>query len=135
MSAEVNEGQPAGRAPDLLALTAMAAGAIGSVSLTLYAGLRIGAPGVLLVLFSAWVAFPFALLAVAYLVPRRPALTQLALRRSILVAPVGSLGLYGIAALGATRPNTAVFVLVAPVSLFVVGFIVATIVFGPGKRQ
>ena len=136
MSSEPSEEEQVGRGMHVAALASLPAGAIGSVGLTLYAGLRIGAPRVLLVLFAGWVVFPFGVLAVGYLLSRRRSvLAKLALCRAILSASLGSLALYGIAALGAARPTTAVFVLVAPLSLLVVGFIVAMTVFGGGKGQ
>jgi hypothetical protein len=71
MASEASDGQRAGRFTEAVALTALAAGAAGSVGFTLYAGLRIGSPRLLLVLFAVWVVFPFAFLAVAYLASRR----------------------------------------------------------------
>ena len=46
-----------------VAQTANALGAAASVGLMTYAGLRVGAPAVLMVLFPAWVLSPFIALA------------------------------------------------------------------------
>ncbi len=136
MSSEASDGRRAGRFTDVVAVTALAAGAVGSVAFTLYAGLRVGSPRVLLVLFAGWVVLPFAILAVSYLVSRRRSVVaQLTLARSILVVSLASLALYAIAAMGSGRPKTAVFVLVAPMSLLLVGLAVpAAILAGRNRR-
>lgn len=127
---------PSARSTEVAVLTGLVVGAIGSFALTLHAGLRIGAPLLLLVLFGGWVVFPFVVLVVSYLLSRRRSpVARLALYRSSLLVSLGSLALYGIAALGPARPKTAVFVLVAPVSLMLVGVLVAAAVFAVRERQ
>jgi hypothetical protein len=108
------------------AVTALIAGAAGSVGLTFYAGLRVGSPPILLVLFSGWVLAPFAVFAVAYLLAGRwTVLSRQVFCASLPVASVAALMIYGAAAFGAARPRTAVFVVVAPLSVLLVGTAVA----------
>jgi hypothetical protein len=127
---------PADRSTEVALLAALGVGAAGSLAFTLYAGLRIGAPGVLLVLFAGWVVFPFVVLAGSYwLARRRSDLVRLALFRSSLLVSFGSLMLYGVAAFGPARPKTPVFVLVAPMSLLVAGVLVAAAVFAVRQRR
>jgi hypothetical protein len=135
MHAEKHDA-PSARSTEVAVLAALVVGAIGSFVFTVYAGLRIGAPRVLLVLFAGWVVFPFVVLAVSYLLSRRRSVVaRLALYRSSLVVSLGSVALYGIAALGPARPTTAVFVVAAPVSLLVVGMLVAAAVLGGRQRR
>ena len=88
----------------------------------LYAGKRVGAPSILMVLFTMWVLSPFVLLALAYLVSKRwTDLTHGTVYRMTPIISAASLAIYGTTAFGAPRPRTAIFVLVAPVScLFIV---------------
>jgi hypothetical protein len=97
-------------------------GAAGSAALMLNAGKRVGAPGILMVLFPLWVLSPFVLLAVVGVVSKRwTALTHATVYRMTPIISAASLAIYGATALGAPRPKTAIFVLVAPVScLFIV---------------
>jgi hypothetical protein len=108
-------------------MIALGAGATGSVGLMLYAGHRVGAPALLRGLFALWVVSPFLVLAAGYLVSRRwSVLTRATLYSVTLVVAVASLAIYGAAALGAPRPKTAVFVLVAPASWLLTAILVAT---------
>jgi hypothetical protein len=111
------------------ALTALAAGVVGSVGFTLYAGLRVGSPRLLLVLFAGWVVFPFLIFSAGYLLSKRgSAFIRLVYGGSVLAASLASLAAYGTAALGSGRPTTAVFVLVAPLSLLLVAVVVPVVV-------
>lgn len=112
-----------------------AAGALGSVALTLLAGLRIGAPVVLDALFAVWVGFPFVVLAAALRVSRRRAmLVHRLLSRLVLIVSLGSVAVYAVAAIIPARPVVPVFVLVAPVSLLLVGVAVAGTVLFRGRH-
>jgi hypothetical protein len=112
------------------AVTALWVGAVGSVSLLLYAGQRVGAPHFLLGLFAVWVVSPFAVLAVESRVSKRwSVLTQATLHGVTLVVTVLSLAIYGAVALGVQRPKTAVFVIVAPASWLLIAIAVATAAF------
>ena len=65
-----------------IALMSSGIGAAGSVALMLYAGERVGSPSLLIVLFTVWVVFPFALLGLAIVVSKRWAdLTRVTLYR------------------------------------------------------
>jgi hypothetical protein len=106
---------------------ALAAGAAGSVGFVLYAGLRVGAPRVLLGLFAMWVVSPFVIFAVGYVVSKRwPVLARATLYGVTPVVTVAALVIYGAVALGTPRPKTAVFVVVAPASCLLVAIVVAT---------
>ena len=99
------------------AAIAVAAGAAGSVGLVLHACRRIDSPRLLMGLFAIWVLSPFVILAVGYVLSRRwSVLTRATLYGVILVVTVASLAIYGVAALGPSRPKAAPFVLVPPVS-------------------
>jgi hypothetical protein len=103
--------------PRAVALGGAVAGAICAVGLTTYAGVRVGSPLVLRLLFAVWVCSPFAALltALTMSVSWRP-WTRAALHRvTLLIAAVSSLA-YLYFALGAARPATAAFVLIAPAS-------------------
>jgi hypothetical protein len=99
------------------ALIVALAGAVGSVSLTLYAGHRIHAPRLLLVLFAMWVISPFVALLLASAVSKRwSLLIRTTLYSLALVLTLASLAIYSIVAFGASRPKTAIFVVVPPIS-------------------
>jgi len=118
------------------AVAALAAGAVASVGFTLYAGLRVGSPRVLLVLFAGWVVFPFLVFTVGYSLSKRgSSFIRLLYCGAVLVAALTSLIVYGAAALGPGRPKTAVFVLVAPLSLLLVGIVVPVMVFVSRNRH
>lgn len=114
----------------MAAVIALWIGVAGSASLMLYACQRVGAPGLLRVLFVAWVIAPFVMLAVGHVVSRRWSdRTRATLSGATLVVTVASLASYGVAAFAASRPKTAVFVLVAPVSSLLTAMVVATAAF------
>jgi len=99
-------------------LVAGIVGAVGSVLLLLSSG---HPPVFLVVLFSGWVAFPFAALIVADLFSKRwHARTRAALHATTLVVAAASLLSYGraIAGMPAARP-TPWFVMVPPLSCLV----------------
>jgi hypothetical protein len=127
------EGRPEGRFFGLLrtaALIALGAGAAGSVGFMLYAGQRVGAPRLLLGLFTLWVVCPFVVLAVGYVVSKRwSVLTRATLYSVTPVVTVASLTMYGAVAFGDPRPKTAVFVIVGPASLLLTAIVVATAAF------
>jgi hypothetical protein len=96
---------------------AMAAGALLSVGLLLYAG-RSGTPPSLLVLMAGWVLSPFVLLAVALAVSKRwPAPARHALDRAVLLVAIGSVVIYGWeTASHIAGKRAAVWVLAPPIS-------------------
>ena len=92
-------------------------GAAGTAAFMLYAGKRVGAPGILMVLFTLWVVSPFALLALLHTVSKRWADVTRATAYGVTpIVSAVSLVIYGASALAASRPKTAIFVLVAPLS-------------------
>ena len=107
------------------ALIAVVAGAVGSVGLMLRAGHR-NPSRLLLVLFAFWVLSPFMALVFANMVSKRwSVLTRAALYTVMLVLTVGSLAVYGDAALGPARSKTAfVFVVVPPASWLLIAIVV-----------
>jgi hypothetical protein len=109
------------------AIAAMVVGAAGSVGLMVYAAERVHAPRILLAGFVLWVLSPFVLMALGHGLSRRwrwSIQTRSALYRVILAIAVASLIVYAVAALGATRPKTPPFVLVAPASWLVFAAVV-----------
>lgn len=101
-------------------------GAILAVGLTTYAGVRVGSPLVLRVLFAAWVFSPFAGLLIAWSVSVRwQTEVRAALHAVTLVVAGASAIAYAYFALGAARPTTAAFVAIAPLS-----WLVAMVVLG-----
>jgi hypothetical protein len=117
-------------------LSALVAGAAGSLGLTLYAGLRIGSPPVLLVLFGAWVVFPFVILSVGRLLSRRGSAFAMSVYGGAAAAASGlSVAAYAWAALRPGRPPTAMFVLVAPLSLLLVAVVVPVLIVAGRKRR
>jgi hypothetical protein len=106
------------------ALIAALAGAAGSVGLTLYAGHRVHAPRLLLVLFAMWVLSPFVALVLASVVSKRwPVLTRTTFDSLVLVLTVASLAIYSNVAFGTARPKTAIFVLVPPTSWLLIAIV------------
>ena len=84
----------------------------------------------LLGLFAVWVVSPFVVLALGYVVSKRwSLLTRATLYGVTPVVTVASLVIYGTVALGALRPKTAVFVIVAPASWLLIATVVATAAF------
>src|SRR3989442_5306476 len=112
------------------AAIAVAAGAAGSVGLLLHAGQRIDSPRLLMGLFAIWVLSPFVILVVGCLVSKRwSVLTRATLYGVMLVVTVASLAIYGVVALGPSRPKAAAFVLVPPVSCLLMAIAVPTAAF------
>jgi hypothetical protein len=103
--------------PQAVALGGAVVGAICAVGLTTYAGVRVGSPLVLRLLFAVWVCSPFAALLTALAMSGswRPS-TRAALQTVTLLIAAGSSLAYLYFALGAARPATAAFVLIAPAS-------------------
>ena len=106
---------PAGSVRDLrvIGVTLLILGAAASLAFMLYAGHRVHAPSSLLVLFAGWVLAPFALLAMGAASARW---SMSAMYMQMIGLAVLSVPIYGMTALGARRPITAVFVLVPPAS-------------------
>jgi hypothetical protein len=105
-------------------------GAAGSATFMLYASKRVGAPSILMVLFTIWVVSPFMLLALAYVVSKRwAALTRATVYTVTAIISAASLTIYGAAALGASRPQTAIFVMVAPLSWLLIVIAITTAAF------
>jgi hypothetical protein len=101
------------------ALAAMVGGAAGSVAWMVYASARVHAPRLLVAAFILWVLSPFGLMAAGHALSRRwrwSIQARAALDRWIIAIAVASLIVYGVAALGASRPKTPPFVLVPPAS-------------------
>ncbi len=119
------------------ALRILAAAAIGSGGLMVYAAERVRAPRVLLLGFTLWVLSPFALLALAEVLSKRwhwSVKTRRTLYGVMLVVAAASVIIYGVFALGGDRPKTAPFVLVAPASCLLVVLVIATTAFASRKR-
>ncbi len=100
-----------------VALGGAVVGAICAVGLTTYAGARVGSPLVLRLLFGVWVCSPFAALLTGRAMSQswRPSM-RAALNTVTLLVAAGSSLAYIYFALGAARPATAAFVLIAPAS-------------------
>ncbi len=109
------------------AVIAMLAGAIGSVSLMLYAG-RHNPSRLLLFLFALWVLSPFVLLALAKAFSNRwSVLTHATLHVVTLVLTLGSLVIYGYAAFGPPSARPApFFVIVPPASWLTIALAIPT---------
>src|SRR5579864_1086955 len=97
-----------------VAMIAAAAGAVGSVALTLYVG-RHNPSRILLSLFVIGVLSPFVALVCASAVSKRwPVLTRTTLYSLMLVLTLGSLAIYGDVAFGPARATPAFAFLVVP---------------------
>jgi hypothetical protein len=85
--------------------------------LTTYAGVRVGSPAVLRLLFAVWVFSPFAAIMTGLAISEswRPPM-RVALYAVTLVTAAGSSLAYAYFALGYARPATAAFVLIPPAS-------------------
>jgi peptidoglycan/LPS O-acetylase OafA/YrhL len=121
-----------------IALLALSGGAVGSAGLMYHAAHRVQAPRLLLAIFTLWVLSPFGLLALADKLSRRwgwSCLTRRTLYVVILVIAVVSLIIYGVAALGDSRPKTPPFVLLAPASCLVAAVAVATAALRSRRRS
>jgi len=120
------------------ALIAVLAGAAGSLGLMLHAGRR-NDSRLLLVLFTIWVLSPFVALVLADVVSNRwSVLTRATLHGVMLVLTLGSLAIYGDAALGPPRAKTAfVFVVVPPASwlLIAIAVPIAALISGRLSRR
>lgn len=105
-------------------LIAVAAGAVGSAGLTLYAG-RHNPSRILMGFFVLWVLSPFAALVLANVVSRRWTVpTRAALYIVMLVLTLGTLATYGRVALGPPRAQTAfAFVVVPPASWLLIAIV------------
>lgn len=140
-TSRASRGRPDGGILGLLravALIAVVAGAVGSVSLMLRAGQR--TPRLLLVLFTIWVLSPFVALAWANVVSKRwSVLTRATLCSVTLVLTLGSLAIYGNVVGVAPRgsANAFVFVVVPPGSwvLMTVVVPIAALVSGRLSRR
>ena len=117
---------------------ATVAGAAGSVAAMLLVGFRNGAtiPTLLLMLFTGWVLSPFlALLAADRVSSRWAAPIRTTLHRLMLLLPLGSLLIYGYAALSTPRPKPASTFLLVPLVSWLVMAITLTIArSSPGSR-
>ena len=105
-------------------------GAICAVALTTYAGMRVGSPLILRLLFAVWVFSPFAGLLTVYAISAswRPSM-RVALHTVTLVTAAGSSLAYAYFALAMARPATAAFVLIPPVSWLFVAVALGTVAF------
>jgi predicted neutral ceramidase superfamily lipid hydrolase len=96
-------------------------GGISAVGLMVYAGMRVGAPAALMLLFPLWVVAPFVAFSLGCLLSGR---WSVAVRRipylATITVVVCSLVVYAFFALGAARPPAAPFVLTPPVSVVLV---------------
>jgi hypothetical protein len=117
-----------------MARIAVVAGAGGSAGLTLYAG-RHNASRLLIVLFTLWVLSPFMALAWANMVSKGwPVVTRAALYGLMLALPLGSLAIYGDAALGPPRPKPAFVFLVVPMaSALLIAIVIPVAAFLSGR--
>lgn len=108
-----------------IALITLAVGATGSLVFMFRAGQH--TPRLLLVLFTIWVLFPFAVLIWANTVSRRwSALTRITLYCVTLIVALGSLATYGewVDVKPSGSANAFLFVAVPPVSLILMTIVV-----------
>jgi hypothetical protein len=118
------------------ALIAALTGAVGSVGLMLHAGRH--SPGRIgLAVIALWVLSPFIVFVLADVVLKSwSVLTRTTLYSVMLVVTVGSLAIYGDAALGPPRAQTAfVFVVVPPTSWLFIAIAVATAALLSGRQS
>jgi hypothetical protein len=98
------------------ALIAVLAGAVGSFGLMLHAGSRQRSL-ILIGLFTVWELSPFVALVWAHVVSKHwSVLTRATLYSVMLILALGSLAIYGEAALGPPRPKPAFVFLVVPLA-------------------
>lgn len=118
-----------------VALRALLAGAVGSVSLTLYASRN--APRLLIVIFALWVLSPFGVLALADAASARwPTFTRAALYGLMLALTVGSLAIYGADVLRPPKAQAAfVLVIVPPASWLIIVTVLAIAAFRSARRS
>jgi len=96
---------------------AVAAGALVSAALVLYATRHVGAPLLLQVLFAGWVVAPFGLLFVGLArAPRWPASVSATMTTVSVIVAAASVLAYGVGAFGLSRPKAPVFVLGPPIT-------------------
>jgi hypothetical protein len=128
-TAKASRGRPDGGFPGLLhavALSAVVAGAGGSVGLMLWVGHR-NPSRVLLVLFAIWDLSPFMALLLADMVSKRwSVITRATLHIVMLVLALSSLALYGDVVLR-PRPQPAFMFLVVPLGSWLLMTIVVPI--------
>ena len=106
------------------ALVASLVGAVGSVSLMLYAGRRNNSR-TLMLFMAIWVLSPFIALAWATLISKHwPALTQATISGAMLVLTLVSLTIYGLDALRPAKKAAFVFVVVPPTAWLVISIAV-----------
>ena len=137
ITAKASRGRPDGGFLGLLhavALTAVVAGAGGSVGLMLWVGHR-NPSRVLLVLFAIWVLAPFMALLLANMVSKRWSfITRATLHSGMLVLTLSSLAIYGDVVLRPPRSTPAfVFVVVPPASWLLMAIIVPIAAFISGR--
>ena len=130
ITAKASRGRPDGGFLGLLhavALTAVVAGAGGSVGLMLWVGHR-NPSRILLVLFAIWVLSPFMALLLADMVSKRwSVLTRVTLHCVMLVLTLGSLAIYGYVVLRPTGSKPAFVFLVVPLGSWLLIAIVVSI--------
>jgi hypothetical protein len=129
---------PESRFPGPLRAAAMIvvpAGAVGAVSLTLYAG-RHNNSRLLMFIFALWVLSPSLAFLLANMVWKRWSVhTRATLDSVMLVLTLGTLAIYGDVALGPPRAQTAfVFVVVPPASWLIIASVVAIAALRSGRR-
>ena len=129
ITAKASRGRPDGGFLGLLhavALTAVVAGAVGSVGLMLWVGHR-NPSRVLLVLFAIWDLSPFMALLLADMVSKRwSVITRATLHGVMLVLTLSSLAFYGDVVLR-PRPQPAFVFLVVPLGSWLLMTIVVPI--------
>jgi hypothetical protein len=110
-----------------LAIAALIFGTIGSVGCMLRVGHR-NPSWLLLLMFVAWVAAPFAALAWAMRAfARRPSGVQRAIDVSAMLVAVASIAVYGRVAFGPPRPRPAAPFLITPPVLLALAFVVVAL--------
>jgi len=117
------------------ALIAVAAGAMGSLGLMLYAG-RHNQSRILMLLFAGWVLSPFAGAAVANVAARRwPALARAALQAVTLIFVLGSLAIYSKVAFGNANLKLGFVFLMVPLASWLLIAVVAATGVAAGRRS
>ena len=118
------------------ATIAMLTGALGSVGLMLYAG-RHNPSRILLLLFTLWVLSPFAILALAKSISKPWSLqTRVALHFVTLLLTLGSLAIYGYAAMRPPGAKPApFFVMVPPASWSLIAIVVPAVALVSRRRR
>lgn len=110
------------------ALSAAAAGAVGSVGFTFIVG-RHNESRILMGLFIVWVLAPFVAFGLTDRLSRRWSVpTRVALYGVMLFVALGSLIIYGMVALGPPRPKPAAVFLVVPLGSWLLALVVIPLV-------